>query len=125
MAACSPQTADAPVPEPLELPGVKGALLYMPEQFTYFAPKNAHDMLRHVPDFIIRGNGQGQGNVLIDGEYVPGDEGNVRARLAEIPAGEVLRIEIIDASSHGIPGAGGLLANLVLKEDDYARDHLS
>jgi len=118
-AACGPQAADAPVPQPMELPGVSGALLYMPGQFAYFAPKTALDMLERVPDFTIRPGEDGMGNVLVDGEPVDGAAGSVREHLAAIPADNVLRIEVIDASAHGIPGVTGSLANIVTQPDNF------
>ena len=122
----NPPPAEAPPPEapPPEAPPpetVEGPRVFTPEDFARFAPRNALDMLRQVPGFIIReaieerGLGQATGNVLINDQRVSGKSDDIAARLSRIPAGNVIRIEIRDAATLNIPGLSGQIANVVAR----------
>jgi hypothetical protein len=110
MAQQAPATAAAPA--------TAGKRTYVPADFARFAPKNAYDMLAQVPGFIIRaaeverGLGQASENVLLNGERISSKSGGAAAELQKIPAGNVERIEIVDAATLGIPGLSGQVANV-------------
>ena len=96
--------------------------IYAPADFARFAPKTAYDMLVQVPSFTIhttdtsqRGLGQAQENVLINGERIANKSGGAVDQLQRVSAANVDRIEIVDASSLGIAGLTGQVANVILK----------
>jgi hypothetical protein len=92
---------------------------YTPEDFARFAPRNALDMLQQVPGFVIRqeaqerGLGQATGNVLVNGQRPSAKSNDVLTQLSRIPAANVVRIEIRDGATLGIPGLSGQVANVV------------
>ena len=102
---------------------VEGARSYTPADFARFKPHNALDMLKHVPGFVIRaatqerGLGQATGNVLLNGQRQSGKSNDVLAELGRIPAGNVIRIEIVDGATLAIPGLSGPVANVVAKAE--------
>src|SRR6186713_986767 len=77
-----------------------GKRQYTPADFARFTPRNALDMLRQVPGFIIRGAveerglGQASENVLLNGQRVQSKSGGAIAELQKISASNVERIEI-------------------------------
>lgn len=93
-----------------------------PAFFARFSPVTAFDMVRQLPGFSIdegeslRGFGATAGNVLIDGRR-PSSKDSIADELERIPAGDVLRIELIGAASAGDIDVRGYteLANVVLK----------
>src|SRR5262245_54444787 len=96
LSICSPAGAqDAPAT------AQSGAVLYMPDFFASFAPRTALDMVRRVPGFTIsdgeerRGLGGAAGNVLIDGAAPVVKSQDLEDLLERIPAGDVVRIELI------------------------------
>jgi hypothetical protein len=101
--------------------GTEGTRTYTAQDFARFAPRNALDMLRQVPGFIIReaakdrGLGEATGNVLINGQRISGKSNDVLTELSRIPAGDVIRIEILNGASLEIPGLSGLVANVTFK----------
>jgi hypothetical protein len=106
-------------PNPVAAPSAKR--VYAPADFARFAPKTAYDMLAQVPSFTIRnvdtterGLGQASENVLINGQRIANKLGAVDL-LQRTPASSVDRIEIVDASSLGIAGLVGQVANVILK----------
>jgi outer membrane receptor for ferrienterochelin and colicins len=109
--AAAAETGDQPAPE--------GNRTYTPEDFARFAPRTASDMLRQVPGFVIReaveerGLGQATGNVLLNGRRISGKSDDILSQLGRIPAGNVVRIEILDGAALGIPGLSGQVANIV------------
>jgi hypothetical protein len=115
------ETGDAPAPQPTLPAGVEGAKTFLPADFTRFAPRNALDMLRNVPGFTIRaatqerGLGTATGNVLINGRRISGKSNDVITELGQIPASNVVRIEIRDAATLDVPGLSGQVANVVVK----------
>src|SRR5688572_19322706 len=84
---------------------VEGTRTYTPEYFTRYAPRNALDMLEQVPGFVIRqavqerGLGQATGNVLLNGQRLSGKSNDVITQLSQVPAGNVVRIEIRDGAT--------------------------
>ena len=117
-------TGDAPPPVASDPATVEGARTYLPADFARFAPKNALDMLRQVPGFVIReatqerGLGQATGNVLINGQRISGKSNDVLTELSRIPSDSVTRIEILDGATLDIPGLSGQVANVVAKSGD-------
>jgi hypothetical protein len=119
--ALAQETGDAPPPQPTLPAAVEGAKTFLPADFTRFAPRNALDMLRNVPGFTIReatqerGLGTATGNVLINGRRISGKSNDVVTELGQIPAANVIRIEIRDAATLDVPGLSGQVANVVAK----------
>lgn len=95
------------------------AQTYLPADFARFAPRTALDMLDRVPGFSIRqatverGLGQATGNVLLNGERISNKSDDIATQLRRIPADNVVRIEIRDGATLGIPGLSGQIANVV------------
>lgn len=109
--------------EPAAAPAPGGAGVYLPEAFARYSPRNALEMLRQVPGFVIRdaqqerGFGEASGNVVINGERISGKSNDVVDTLTRIPAANVVRIEIVDAATLEVPGLSGQVANVVVKAD--------
>jgi hypothetical protein len=116
------QSTDPAVTPPPEAKPVGNKRVYTPADFARFAPKTAYDMLVQVPGFTIhsadveRGLGQASENVLINGQRVANKSGGAIDQLQRTPAGNVDRIEIVDAASLGISGLTGQVANIILKQ---------
>ena len=95
------------------------ARTYVPADFARYAPRNALDMLEQVPGFVIReavverGLGQATGNVLLNGQRLSGKSNDVITQLSQVPANDVVRIEIVDGATLDIPGLSGQVANVV------------
>lgn len=110
------ETGDAPQPIATE---TAAGEVYTPADFARFAPRNALDMLNQVPGFRLqqqdqgRGLGQASENVLINGERLASKSDSVFDQLSRISADRVVRIEIVDGASFGIPGLSGQVANVV------------
>src|SRR5436190_17575467 len=98
-----------------------GKQVYTPADFARFAPSNARDMLVQVPGFSIRGEDQARGlgeataNVLINGERVTTKSEGIDIQLGRIAISRVVRIEIVDGATLGIPGLSGQAANVITK----------
>jgi hypothetical protein len=114
----SPPTGDAP--PPVSKPAPAGKRVYVPADFVRFAPRTALDMLNQVPGFSVRsedtnsrGLGQASGNVLLNGERISGKSTDPVTALQSIPAGNVQRIEIVDAAEVDVPGLTGQVANVI------------
>jgi len=116
------QATDPVVPPPPAAAPVGDKRVYTPVDFARFAPKTAYDMLVQVPGFTIRipdqerGLGQASENVLINGQRIANKSGGATDQLKQIPAGNVERIEIVDAASLGIAGLSGQVANVIVKQ---------
>jgi hypothetical protein len=113
----APATGDAPAPVSAPAGNKR---VFTPADFTRFAPRTALDMLNQVPGFSIRGEdtssrglGQASGNVLLNGERLSGKSTDPVTALQAIPAGNVTRIEIVDAAEVDVPGLTGQVANVV------------
>ncbi len=93
---------------------------YTAEYFAQYTPRSASDMIARIPGFQLRGSsgrrglGQGGANVLINGERISGKTG-AKDQLSRINAANVVRIEIVDGASLGIPGLSGRIANVITK----------
>lgn len=89
--------------------------------FAKFSPRSALDMLRQVPGFAlretddVRGLGQASGNVLINGQRISGKSDAAGTQLARIAAANVVRIELLEGTTLGIPGLSGQVANVVTR----------
>ncbi|PVM91563.1 hypothetical protein DDF62_05895 [Caulobacter radicis] len=98
-----------------------GVETYPAAFFVPFAPQTALDMARRVPGFRldlgdegVRGLGEAGGNVLVDGRPPAAKTGGLAAVLAAIPAGQVVRIEILrGGAAGGDPLGRGVVANIV------------
>jgi outer membrane receptor for ferrienterochelin and colicins len=118
--AAAPLTAQAQTASPAAPPAVTADhRVYEAAEFARFAPQTALDMLNQVPGFTIRqatierGLGQATGNVLLNGQRISNKSDDILAQLRRIPAGNVIRIEIRDGSTLGIPGLSGQVADVV------------
>jgi outer membrane receptor for ferrienterochelin and colicins len=115
-AAAAPTTTD-----PNVTPPAGGRRTYTPADFARYAPRTAVDMLQRVPGFVIReqeserGLGQATGNVLLNGQRISGKSDDVLTQLGRIPAGNVVRIEIVDGATLDIPGLSGQVANIIVR----------
>jgi outer membrane receptor for ferrienterochelin and colicins len=117
LASAAPVMAqEAPPPATVE-----GPRTFTAEDFARFAPRNALDMIRQVPGFVIRDQGQERGlgeasaNVLVNGQRISGKSNDIFAELSRIPAQNVVRIEIRDGATLDIPGLSGQVANVVAR----------
>jgi hypothetical protein len=96
---------------------------FLPGDFARYAPRNALDMLEQVPGFVIRaavqerGLGQATGNVLLNGQRLSGKSNDVLTQLGQVPAGNVVRSEIVDGATLDIPGLSGQVANVVTRAE--------
>lgn len=125
----APPTGDAPAPVPAQAPAagvpapVATGQVFTPADFARFAPRNAFDMLLQVPGFSIRdseqqrGLGQATGNVLFNGQRPSTKSDTLETQLTRIPAANVVRIEILDGATLGLPGLSGQVANIVFRAD--------
>ena len=119
--AVAQETGDAPPPQPTLPATVEGSKTYTPADFARFAPRNALDMLRQVPGFIIqrgedrRGLGEAVGNILINGRRISGKSNDAMTELGRIPVRNVVRIEIVDGATLDVPGLTGQVANIVAR----------
>ena len=124
-AASAQETSDPAVaPPPVATPVQTTATtkrVYAPADFARFAPRTAYDMLNQVPGFVIReadverGLGQASENVLINGQRIANKSGGAVNEARNVSAGDVERIEIVEAASLGIAGLTGQVANVILK----------
>lgn len=96
-----------------------GAIVYEADFFAAFTPRTALDMVERVPGFVIdegeerRGFSGAQGNVLIDGEPPTSKAQEIDDILARIPAGDVVRIELIRGSGSSAGSGQTLRVNVV------------
>ncbi|OWV31804.1 hypothetical protein B5C34_14940 [Pacificimonas flava] len=116
--ATSVPSPDATAPDPLQADGRR---TFTPADFVQFAPRTALDMVRRIPGFSIdqvesrRGLGQATSNVLINGERISGKSNGPVDALSRIPAGNVIRLEIVDGASLDVPGLSGQVLNAVTR----------
>jgi hypothetical protein len=130
--AATPTPAPAPTPAPSQT-NAEGAdaqpagpvanRTFTPADFARFAPRTALDMLQRVPGFSIqqavqeRGLGQATGNVLLNGQRISNKSDDVLTQLSRVPAGNVVRIEIVDAATLDISGLSGQVANIIVRAE--------
>lgn len=100
-------------------PAQQGAIVYEPQFFASFSPRTALDMVERVPGFVIdegeerRGFSGAQGNVLIDGEPPTAKAQEIDDILSRIPAGDVVRIELIRGAGSSASSGQTLRVNVV------------
>lgn len=101
----------------------------------FFAPSqpySALDMIVRLPGFAfdggdndVRGLSGASGNVLVDGKRPSSKQEDLETILRRIPAGAVLRIELLRAGAPGIDMQGhALLANVVRVESAATRGRI-
>ncbi len=121
---CAPAVAQETAAPPA--PAAAAQRVFTPADFARFAPSTALDMLNNLPGFSAnggeqgRGLGQASGNVLVNGERLASKSDDVFTQLERIPAGNVVRIELVDAASLKVPGLSGLVANVVTRTDAFS-----
>jgi hypothetical protein len=111
-----PQELRAQAPDASDERVVYHAAFYAP-----FAPRTALDMVKQTPGFVLaadqelrRGFSGAVGNVLIDGERLTAKSQTLSDVLQRVPAGEVLRIELLRGGAvAGDASGGSVLANVV------------
>ena len=97
------------------------AQIYETAYFENFAPRTAYDMLLRTPGFQLqfaesrRGLGQGGANVLLNGSRLSGKNSDPVEQLQQFSASRVVRIELVDGATSGIPGLSGRVANIITK----------
>jgi hypothetical protein len=95
---------------------------YTPDYFTQFQASTALDMATHLPGFVFDGGNAARGaagNVLINGKRPASKSDTLGDALGRIPAGAVLRIDLISGGSGDIDMQGHTeVANIVLKTMD-------
>ncbi|MEM9937229.1 MAG: TonB-dependent receptor plug domain-containing protein [Pseudomonadota bacterium] len=94
--------------------------VFVPADFTQFAPRTALDMVERIPGFRISGNnngergfGQADQNVLINGQRISSKSTSARDALNRIPAANVERIEVLEGATLDIAGLSGQVVNVI------------
>ncbi|GLQ22167.1 TonB-dependent receptor [Algimonas ampicilliniresistens] len=94
---------------------------FAPSFFTQFQPNTALDMVERIPGFTLRsgdderGFGVADTNFLINGRRPSTKSQDAEDILSRIPAGTVVRIEVLDGASLDIPGLSGQVVNVVAR----------
>jgi hypothetical protein len=94
-------------------------VIYEANHFAQFAPSTALDMVERVPGFVIeegaerRGFAGAQSNILIDGQAPISKAQEIDDILERIPAGDVVRIELIRGARSNAARAQGVWVNVV------------
>ena len=103
-------------------PAATGVISYPSSYFAEVGPTTAFDMVSRLPGFtfdkgtVQRGLEGSGGNVLIDGEVPVAKNDTLDETLKRIPAGGVLRIDVIRGGAPGIDMQGrSVVANVVRK----------
>ena len=103
---------------------------YQALYFQRYAPQTARDMVTQIPGFTligadgnnnndeVRGLGQGNGNLLLNGKRASTKDSSPLALLTRIPAENITRIEILTQGSTELAGQSGQIVNVVYKESD-------
>lgn len=96
---------------------------YPPEFFAASQPSTALDMISRLPGFTlddgeaVRGFEGAAGNILIDGQRPTTKTDGLEEILRRIPAGQVVRIDLIRGGAPGIDMQGkSVLANVIRKQ---------
>lgn len=93
--------------------------IFVPDDFTQYAPQTALDAVELIPGFLIReietrrGIGSNDSNVLVNSRRVTGTLDDVIATLRRIPFDDIIRIEVGDAADFNIVGVAGDAVNVV------------
>jgi hypothetical protein len=97
-----------------------GRVTYDAAYYAQYNPQNANDMVRQTPGFTLnqgdqrRGFSGSVGNVLIDGVRPTAKGQNIDAILSQIPANQVVRIELLrGAEVAGDASGQAVLLNIV------------
>lgn len=94
---------------------------YEADYFSQFSARTALEMVERLPGFQLeeadedRGLGQGGANVLFNGAVLTGKGEKSFEQIERIPAADVERIDILEASALDIPGLTGQVANVVTR----------
>jgi hypothetical protein len=97
-------------------------VVYDAGYYAPFAPRTALDMVKQTPGFVLadpeqelrRGFSGAVGNVLIDGQRLTAKSQTLADVLQRVPAGEVLRVEILRGNAVAADASGAaVLANVV------------
>ena len=114
---------DASVQEQLPATVSAAREVYTAADFARFAPRNVLDLIRQIPGFDLddsndsgRGFGQASENLLINGQRVSRKSTSTASRLARLPVGNVVRIEVVDGAMLDIPGLSGRVANIIVQQ---------
>lgn len=90
--------------------------------FNPYAPQTAMDMIQRLPGFAFKDSGDSRGfngnggNVLVDGKRDANKSVDLYSRLSQIPARDVVAIELIRAGTPGVDMQGeAVLANVIRK----------
>jgi len=103
--------------------------VYQPEFFSKYAPQTATDMVLQIPGFKlinsrgngqgeVRGLGQGNGNLLLNGKRVNSKDNGPIELLTRIPAENISYIEVLTQGSTELAGQSGQIVNVVYLESD-------
>jgi outer membrane receptor protein involved in Fe transport len=101
-------------------------VVYEPDYFAVFSPRTALDMVERVPGFTLdegeerRGFAGAAGNVLIDGAAPAVKSEDLADILERIPAGDVVRIELIRGEGATASSAQAVRVNVVRSPSDGA-----
>ncbi|HEV2363221.1 MAG TPA: TonB-dependent receptor [Caulobacteraceae bacterium] len=102
---------------------IQGVTRYPASFFAPASPTTAYDMVTRLPGFTldlganVRGLAGAAGNVLIDGERPVEKQDGLDEILKRIPAGQVLRIDVIRGGAPGIDMQGKtVLANVIRRQ---------
>lgn len=117
----APDSAPAAAVAAQNLPElVDGKRTFTPAWFASDSPQTARDMVARIPGFAIedggdaRGFGANAGNVLIDGQRPTTKSQGLGEALNQIPAGAVLRIELLEgAAATALAPGKSLVVNVV------------
>ena len=121
--ACTALIVPAHAEDPMES-ATEGAIIFLVEDFTVYAPRSALDVVERIPGFTLddddgdndeRGFGQASGNILMNGRRVSGKSNSATDALARIPVDNIKRIEILDGSTLDVPGLSGQVVNIVTR----------
>lgn len=94
--------------------------------FSQYAPQNALDVINRIPGFAVaeeteqRGFGQASSNILINGARIAGKSNGVVESLNRIPVKSIVRIDIFEGASLGIPGLSGEVVDVIVKSQAFA-----
>lgn len=125
VATCNVAAA-APASAPGATPSGSSVTSYPPSFFAGVRPNTALDMVNALPGFSldtgagVRGFGGAAGNVLIDGDRPATKNDALDEILKRIPAGEVLRIDLIRGGAPGVDMQGKtVIANVIRRADGH------
>ena len=120
-------SAEPPAPVGEKLPAAAtdaNVVAYPFAFFTEFRPITALDMIGRIPGFAFDGGSSARGisgtvgNVLIDGERPLARGDSLSSILSRVPAGQVVRIDVVRGGAGGIDmGGKPVVANVIRRPD--------